>query len=132
MDKYDKLFADIEEKTIAGKLSWDIIPLRKYSEFMINASMVLRAFEADYPPDGDQSFKLVLVDRKILQLDSFDIEHETRNIELLVLSGDEITGYKLVFVLTDGHVDSDKLFRLLEYVEDQSDEAKYLFALVDP
>lgn len=123
MDKYDKLFEDIEKKTTNGDLAWEVTSPAPYANLIFNNNYAFRAFECEYRPEGGNLYTVVMVEKKVPSYDDYEREYDRWVVEILILRGDE-----LVFTLTDNFVDEKKLFDLCNYVESHSDEARDLFA----
>lgn len=126
MDKYERLFADIKKRTQNGELRWEISSHTKYAEHVFNPQYVYRVFDCSYKPSEENTYTLVLVERKDQVIDEYDKEYEKYGVHILVLADN-----RLVFTLTTGHVDKQSLWDFAEYVEEHSDEAEELFSLFE-
>lgn len=124
MDKFDKLFKDIENKTKKGEIAWEIATYDMYNRFVFNPEQTYRAFYGVYHPNDEQSYDLFLLERKNKTYNDYsDSEYEKYAVYIIIVNDD-----KLIFNLTAGHVDRQDLHDLADYISENSLEAKDLFS----
>ncbi len=122
MDKYEKLFNDIEEKTLNGELCWEPVLPDKYEKHLFGFNNVLRLFKSDYYKETGEDFTVLLIEKRRSDLTEIEAM-KNMVIEILFLRGEY-----LVFTLTRDYVDHDKLLQLAEYIQEHTKAALELFS----
>lgn len=122
MDKYEKLFHDIDKKTNQGALTWRQVNPATSKHLIFGYDSVLRAFHTVYHRGHGEPFDILLL------LKNHPNSKEIESWRNLVV---EILFFKdkyLVFTLTRGHVEAEELSRFAQYIEENTEEARELFA----
>jgi len=121
MNKYEKLFDDILNKTKLGVLEWRQLRKDANSDVIFNVNVVWRQYSTTIERNT-HSFTILLVEKKYDDPE-FDLAYEKYRSELLVLDEGE-----LVTTLDDSTVSATDIAKLISVVETKSDKAKRLFS----
>lgn len=121
MNKYEKLFEEIVQKTRSGALKWKQLRRHANSDLIFSPNLVFRQFSADLERTGGK-FKLLLIEKKY-EDPEFEFVYDKYRPELLVVDDDG----ELISTLTDSLIERSNLTRLADMVETRSDKANKLF-----
>ncbi|MCM2992580.1 MULTISPECIES: hypothetical protein [Stenotrophomonas] len=123
MNKYERLFNQIVDRTRGGQITWKQVRKDANSDLIFNPSRSFRQYSADY--EGiDESYKLALVEKKT-EDPEYDYMYEKYSVELLVIGGDN----ELLVTLTDSVIDRSKIAELVEMVEQKNVRVSNLFKM---
>lgn len=126
MDRYERLFRDLYDKTMQGTLSWESFDAARYESSIMNFRHVAQTFRADYRLDGQQ-YTLLLVVRKepVYCNDVYEVL-DGRDPEILFF-----LGTRQIFALTHRHVNRSELLALVECVSEMNVESNNLLRHFD-
>ena len=124
MDKYEKLLKDLVEKTNGDKIQWEIISAEKYQRFLFNSQYIYQIYEADYILK-QQKYTAVLSRRKYPDDDEFGY-NDGYSVDIMILKNN-----KIIFTLTQNHVDRDDLLDLASTVEEINTDTEEFFTKLD-
>lgn len=121
MNKYERLFQEILDRTGSRELVWRQLPRTANADLIFHLGRVFRQFAAVLPREGED-FTVVLVEKRVEEAQLF-ASVERYAPELLVLD----QRGELVTTLTDSVIELKDMLRLAQLVEVQSDTASKLF-----
>lgn len=126
MDRYDRIIRDIQQKTDDEVIQWSVVDAERFSNVLMNAFRVIRAFKAAYPV-GAKRFDLLFVEKKVDFHEPYADSTEGFGFELFVLDADG----QIVLPLYEGVVDRDDLLKLSGLIEGHNDRVKSFFEAFD-
>lgn len=112
---------DIFKKTEEGSITWSIVNNQYASGFIFQSGHVYRIFKAQYQRTPNDTYEILLVEKKYGDPD-WDFEVERYRVELLFLQSGV-----LVASLDEYTVDQSSLITLVRLAESKSAQAKRLF-----
>jgi hypothetical protein len=121
MNKYERLFEEISEKTASGEINWKQVRKDAHWDLIFNPALSFRQYSGTYEKNGDE-YEVVLVEKKIDDLES-DYPTQRYIPEILVIG----EGEELIATLTDSIIDRGQMIELVQEVEHMNDRAKKLF-----
>lgn len=121
MNKYELLFEEIVEKTMAGELQWAQIRRTANADLIFDPIHVFRQFEATLTRAGT-TFKLLLVEKKF-EDDGWGLMRNAYRPEILVLSAEG----ELMATLTDVMVKKSRMVTLADVILSRSNSSAKLF-----
>lgn len=130
MDKYRKLFNDINTKTVEKRITWHPFNAYLYERIIFNTQYVWRALRADYSVDG-VNYELVLVQYKTPQVTADGVEYDSHSVNLIVvhddipiveLNANSINTLDLYDLCDKANQSSPATSRLFESLEEEQDE----------
>lgn len=121
MNKYEKLFNDIVEKTESNEIKWKQISKNANSDFIFNSDMTFRQYSGKYMKDED-SYTLIFVEKKYDD-PVHDFAYQAYKPEILVVDDNN----ELLVTLTDSIIEKADLIELVQEIQEKNDKAKKLF-----
>ena len=121
MNKYEKLFEDITEKTNSDEIKWKQISKSAHSDLIFNPDMSFRQYAGEYQK-GDETYEVVFVEKKADD-PAHDYAYQKYAPEVLVIDENN----ELLVTLTDSVIDKDEMIDLVKSIEEKNDRAKKLF-----
>jgi len=121
MNKYEKLFEDIIDKTYSDDIEWKQVSKSAHSDLIFNSEMSFRQYSGEYKKGG-KTYEVVFVEKKADDPE-YDFTRQRYSGEVLVI--DEKN--ELLVTLTDSVIDKDKMDNLVNSIEGKNDRSKKLF-----
>lgn len=121
MNKYEKLFQDIVDKTDSGDIEWKQTSRSANSNLIFNSDMTFRQYSGEYKKGGD-TYTVVFVEKKYDD-PAHDFAYQTYKPEILVV--DEKN--ELLVTLTDSIIEKTDMMDLAQEIEEKNDRTKKLF-----
>jgi hypothetical protein len=125
MNEYERLFAEIVERTKDGSLQWRQVSRKDNAELLLNADTVIRQFEAIFTRD-EHPYKLLLLEKRVIE-EGWFLRSERRTPELHVVDDGE-----LLTSLDRLYIHPDDIRSLLGLVEPHADRSRRLFGTTRP
>jgi len=123
VNKYERLFNKIVDKTRGGQVTWKQVRKDANSDLIFNPARSFRQYSADYE-DGGESYRLALVEKKVEDAE-YDYLYEKYSVELLIIGSDN----ELLVMLTDSVIDRSQLAELVGMVEQKNERVSNLFKM---
>ncbi|NOQ35913.1 MAG: hypothetical protein GQ569_08455 [Methylococcaceae bacterium] len=121
MNKYEKLFQSIFDKTKNKDIKWKQINKTAHSDLIFNPNLVFRQFSGSFQK-GKGIFEVIFIEKKM-----DDPEHhftyQKYSPELLVIDEDN----ELLVTLTDSIIDKNQMIELMSLLENKNERARVLF-----
>lgn len=120
MNKYEKLFEDISNKTDSGEIKWRQINKSAHADLIFNPDMAFRQYSGEYTKDGE-TYEVVFVEKKADD-PVHDFVYQRYMPEILIIDEDK----ELLVTLTDSIIEKDQLIDLVKNIEGKNDKTKKL------
>lgn len=121
MNKYEKLFKDIVDKTDSGDIEWQQTSRSAHSDLIFNPDMTFRQYSGKYKK-GDDTYNVVFVEKKYDD-PVHDFAYQAYKPEILVIDENN----ELLVTLTDSIIEKTDLISLVQEIEEKNDRTKKLF-----
>lgn len=121
MNKYEKLFKSILDKTKSKDIKWKQINKTAHSDLIFNPNLVFRQFSGLYQK-GESIFQVIFVEKK-MDDPEHDFAYEKYAPELLVIDEDN----ELLVTLTDSIINKTEMIELMTLLENKNERSKVLF-----
>jgi hypothetical protein len=121
MNKYEKLFSDIVEKTDSGEIEWRQISKSSHADLIFNPDMAFRQYSANYKK-GSETYEVIFVEKKTDD-PNFDFAFQKYMPEVLVIDKNN----DLIVTLTDSVIEKNHMIDLVKNIEKKNDKTKKLF-----
>lgn len=121
MNKYEKLFKEIVDKTDSGEIEWKQINKRSHSDVIFNPDMAFRQYSGEFTKDGEV-YDVVFVEKKADD-PAHDFMYQKYIPEVIVLDKNN----ELMVTLTDSVIEKDDLIELVNSIEEKNDKTNKLF-----
>lgn len=121
MNKYEKLFRDIVDKTNSGDIKWKQTSRNAHSDLIFNPDMAFRQYSGKYKK-GDDIYSVVFVEKKYDD-PVHDFAYQAYKPEVLIIDENN----ELLVTLTDSIIEKTDLIDLVQEIEEKNDRTKKLF-----
>ena len=121
MNKYEKLFNEIVQKTHDNEIDWRQTSKSAHSDLIFNSDMVYRQYSGEFTK-GDEVYEVVFVEKKTDD-PNLDFAYQRYMPELLVIDSRN----ELLVTLTDSVIEKTDLIELVNEIEGRNDRIKKLF-----
>lgn len=121
MNKYEKLFKDIVNKTSSGDIVWQQTSKNAHSDLIFNPDMTFRQYSGKYKK-GDNTYNVVFVEKKYDD-PVHNFVYQSYKPEILIVDENN----ELLVTLTDSIIEKTDLINLVKEIEEKNDRTKKLF-----
>lgn len=121
MNKYEKLFEEIMDKTESGEIKWKQINKSAHSDLIFNAQFAFRQYSGKLEKN-DESFEVIFVEKKT-EDPAHDFAYDKYIPEILIVDQNN----ELLITLTDSVIERDQMLELVGRIEEKNDKIKKLF-----
>lgn len=121
MNKYEKLFSEIFEKTKKNEIEWRQINKSAHSDLIFNPDMVFRQYSGKLKK-GDNAYEVIFVEKKADD-PVHDFAFQRYIPEIIIVDENN----ELLVTITDSIIEKDDMISLSKAIEEKNDRIKKLF-----
>jgi len=121
VNKYEKIFKDIVDKTSLNEIEWKQTSKSAHSDLIFNPDMTFRQYTGEYKK-GENTYEVVFVEKKYDD-PIHDFAYQAYRPEILIIDDNN----ELLVTLTDSIIEKSALSDLVNDIEDKNDRVKKLF-----
>ncbi len=121
MNKYEKLFAEIAEKTEKNEIEWKQVKKSAHADLIFNPDMVFRQYSGELKK-GNDTYEVVLVEKKTDD-PVHDFAYQRYIPEIMIIDDKN----ELLVTITDSVIEKEDMLCLVQTIEEKNDRVKKLF-----
>jgi hypothetical protein len=120
MNKYEKLFEEIVNKTKDNKIAWRQSSKTAHADLIFNPDMVYRQYSGELSKDGE-TYNVVFVEKKADD-PVHDFAYQRYMPEIMIIDSKN----ELLLTLTDSVIDKGDMINLVKEIEEKNDRTRKL------
>lgn len=121
MNKYEKLFAEIAEKTEKNEIEWKQVKKSAHADLIFNSDMVFRQYSGELKK-GNDTYEVVFLEKKTDD-PVHDFAYQRYIPEIMIIDDKN----ELLVTITDSVIEKDDMLGLVQAIEEKNDRVKKLF-----
>lgn len=121
MNKYEKLFSEIAEKTKKNEIKWKQIRKSAHADLIFNPDMVYRQYSGELKK-GSDTYEVVFIEKKTDD-PIHDFAFQRYMPEIMIIDDKN----ELLVTITDSVIEKDDMIALVQAINEKNDRVKKLF-----